>query len=109
MMNRTTLFLCTAALVATAACGHTEPGKVSAPAAQDGRAQEVRRDPLRRMDLMENMHRQIVYKTRTVPEDRYKRVVRPRLAMQLMEKGLDAGDAERVLRDVDYTRQLHQR
>lgn len=94
------------ALASIASCGHAQTDAQPATARRDQGAEELRRDPMKRLALMENMHRQIVYKTRDVPEDRFQMVVRPQLAQQLEGMGLDAGDAERVLRDADYTRGL---
>jgi hypothetical protein len=68
--------------------------------------EEVLRNPVERMTLVDQMRRQIVYKTRTVPEDRYRTDVRPRLARQLQAAGFASEDVAWILSDVDYSRSL---
>ena len=68
---------------------------------------EVLRDPQQRMTAMLQLRRQIVFQTRGVADDRYRNVVRPSIARQLMAAGFEPSDAEHILSDVDYSR--HQR
>jgi hypothetical protein len=65
---------------------------------------EVLRDPQERMTAMLQLRRQIVYKTRGIPEGTYQRAVRPGLARQLTAIGFRATDVQSILDDVDYSR-----
>ena len=67
-------------------------------------AEQMRRDPNDRVVFMERMRRQILHKTRDVPQDRYARRVRPDLRRQLVALGFDDADADLILADVDRAR-----
>jgi hypothetical protein len=67
-------------------------------------AEQMRRDPNDRVVFMERMRRQIIHKTRDVPQDRYAHRVRPDLRRQLVSLGFDDADAELILTDVDSAR-----
>jgi hypothetical protein len=67
-------------------------------------AEQMRRDPNDRVVFMERMRRQILHKTRDVPQDRYAQRVRPDLRRQLVSLGFDDDDADLILADVDRAR-----
>jgi hypothetical protein len=68
--------------------------------------QEVLRDPIKLMTLKRWVAMQIDVQARNLPEDRYQRLVRPRLAHELRTAGLSPLDVDYILRDVDYHRSL---
>jgi hypothetical protein len=68
--------------------------------------EDVLRSPADLMMLMQQMRSQIVYKTMTIPEARYERVVRPSIASQLLAAGFTQADIDEILSDVDYSRSL---
>ena len=81
------------------------PGRAAAPERMPvGVPERVLRSPTERLQFMEQMRRQILYKTRRIPDDRYARVVRPDLRRQLLAMGLDQRDADVILTDVDHAR-----
>jgi hypothetical protein len=67
-------------------------------------AEQMRRDPNDRVVFMERMRRQILHKTRDLPQDRYAQRVRPDLRRQLVALGFDEPDADLILSDVDRAR-----
>jgi len=79
------------------------PGKAAAPASAQ-LPERVLRNPTERMERMEHLRRQIINKTRRIPDDKYAQVVRPDLRRQLLAMGLDERDAEVILADVDHAR-----
>jgi hypothetical protein len=80
-------------------------GRVAAPARAQARVPErVLRSPTERMERMEHLRRQIINKTRRIPDDKYAQVVRPDLRRQLLAMGLDERDADVILADVDHAR-----
>jgi len=81
-----------------------DPGSPSSAQPAYRVPEAVLRDPGERVLLMAQLRRQIVDKTRAVPEDRFQAVVRPQLATQLREAGFSREDAEQILTDVDRTR-----
>jgi hypothetical protein len=66
--------------------------------------EQVLRDPTRVLSLRLFLARQLEFRTREVPEERYQRLVRPHLAHQLRAAGLSQVDADLVLGDVDAHR-----
>jgi hypothetical protein len=71
--------------------------------------EEVLRDPVERTLLMEQLRTQIVFKTRAVPEPRYRAVVRPQLTRQLLQAGFGPNDVQRLLSAVDQVRAAESR
>jgi hypothetical protein len=86
-----------AALVA--GCGAAQPQVRSGQLAQ-----EVLRDPVERLQAMQQMRMQILRKTNHIDEDRYLSSVRPGMAGQLVRAGFTHGEAAAVLGWVDEAR-----
>jgi hypothetical protein len=63
-------------------------------------------DPARILALRLSMERQIETQTKDISEGRYQRLVRPRLARELLAAGLAPADVDGILRGVDYHRSL---
>jgi hypothetical protein len=64
---------------------------------------EALRDPVARFKVMDDLERQLIRKTQDVPAQEYP-AVRARLFTQLQGLGLEPGDSERVLSNVDAAR-----
>jgi hypothetical protein len=121
-MNRIAIVLGVGLCLAAAACGETQrrsdqeliayggPAARQLPPSADPKPSgqrlpdEVLRDPQERMTAILQLRRQIVYKTRGIPEGTYQRAVRPGLARQLTAIGFRATDVQSILDDVDYSR-----
>ena len=67
-------------------------------------SEETLRDPMKVVYLRPWIERQIVLQTRTISEERYQRMVRPRLAHHLEASGLTRVDVDHILHNVDYVR-----
>ena len=67
-------------------------------------SQEVLRDPVERLQAMQQMRMQILRKTRHIDEDRYLASVRPGMALQLVRAGFTHPEAAAVLGWVDEAR-----
>jgi len=65
---------------------------------------EVLRDPAQRFALVEQLRVEIVSRTRSVPEARWRGEVRPSLRHQLERAGLRRGDVDFLLWEVDQAR-----
>jgi hypothetical protein len=61
-------------------------------------------NPLERQTVMEQMRRQIRYRTADVPEWRYQASVRPQLRRQLLGLGFEEIEAQVILTSVDASR-----
>jgi|1186.fasta_scaffold211532_1 hypothetical protein len=61
-------------------------------------------DPARMLALRLSMERQIESQTKDISEGRYRRLVRPRLARELLAAGLAPVDVDGILLGVDYHR-----
>jgi hypothetical protein len=61
-------------------------------------------NPLERQTIMEQMRRQIRYKTADVPESRYQGSVRPQMRRQLLGLGFEQIEADVILAGVDASR-----
>jgi hypothetical protein len=66
----------------------------------------ILRDPARMVELRLWIERQIGVQTADIPQERYQRDVRPRLARALRSSGLLPVDVDQILRGVDYHRSL---
>jgi hypothetical protein len=67
-------------------------------------SEDTLRDPMKVVDLRQWIVRQIVLQARNIPEERYQRLVRPRLAHHLEASGLTRADVGHILQNVDYVR-----
>jgi hypothetical protein len=63
-------------------------------------------DATRLLALRLSMERQIGTQAKGIPEERYQRMVRPRLARELRSAGLGQVEVDGILRGVDYHRSL---
>jgi len=68
--------------------------------------EDVLRSPAELMTLMHQVRRQIVYKTKKIPEAEYEQLVRPSLVGQLRGAGFADDDVDTILSEVDYSRRL---
>ena len=68
--------------------------------------EDVLRSPTELTTLMHQMRRQIVYKTKKIPEPQYEQLVRPSLADQLRMAGFAEEDVDTILSEVDYSRRI---
>lgn len=82
------------------------PRPVVAPIVVQRVPEATLRDLTQMVAVRDWMRRQIVSQARNIPEDRYQRLVRPKLVRQLRAIGLGAQDVKHVLDDVDYSRGL---
>jgi hypothetical protein len=101
----------TPALLAYGGPGVLGSGPLTNPAAEDAPPDsrlpdQVLRDPEERMNAMLQLRRQIVYKTRSIADPRYRAAIRPSIARQLRAAGLSSGDVDFLLAEVDYSRQV---
>ena len=68
--------------------------------------EDVLRSPAELTTLMHQVRRQIVYKTKKIPEAEYEQLVRPSLVDQLRVAGFAEDDVDTILSEVDYSRRL---
>ena len=68
--------------------------------------EDVLRSPAELTTLMSQVRRQIVYKTKKIPEPEYEQLVRPSLVGQLRGAGFADDDVDTILSEVDYSRRL---
>jgi hypothetical protein len=61
-------------------------------------------DPSQRFERLEQLRRQIIWKSRDVSEDRWRSVVRAGVRRQLELMGFERPEVDRLLDDVDATR-----
>ena len=66
--------------------------------------EEVLRDPAERFALIEQLRTQVVYRTRAVPDARWRAQVRPAVRRQLEGAGLPRGDVDFLLWEVDQSK-----
>lgn len=64
------------------------------------------RNPVEVGTLRQQMHSQIFYKTKKIPEAEYEQLVRPSLVYQLRLAGFAEDDLEQILSDVEYSRRI---
>ena len=68
--------------------------------------EDVLHSPAELKTRMGQVRRQIVGKTKKIPEPQYEQLVRPSLADQLRMAGFDEDDVDTILSEVDYSRRL---
>lgn len=89
-------------LLSLGACAR--PAQAAPPVPSESRIQDwVLRDADALRARMEHLRRQILARTRTADDARYQQL-RPKLARQLVARGLPPEDAEAILTDVDAAR-----
>jgi hypothetical protein len=65
---------------------------------------DIQQDPGARVLRLQQMRRPIIQKIKSLPEARYRQVIRPSLARQLEQMGFDAQDVAYFLTDLDRSR-----
>ena len=68
--------------------------------------EDVLRDAKQLMPLMQEVRRQIIYRTKEMPNSTYEQLVRPSIARDLRAAGFSDADVDQILADVDYSRTI---